>query len=174
MRRTTAWAVAALLGLAASPAFAGKIGFVQAERAVAATQEGKAALSQLTEWTQKQEDHLQQMRDQLTKLEDEIRQKRLVASDDVIKNLQDQDIALRRRLEDEARKLNRQLDEKQNEILRPVAEKLNAVVSDYAKANDYDAVFILKDRTLIYLADSANLTDLMVRLYDERFPVAAK
>jgi len=174
MRRTVAWVILAVLGLAASPAWASKIGFVQAERAVASTEEGKAVLSQLDEWTNQQEAHLQQMRDQLSKLEAEIQQKRTVASEDVLKNLQDQYIALRRRLEDEARSLNRQLDEKQNEILRPVAEKLNAVVTDYAKANDYDAVFILKDRTLIYIADSANLTDIVIRLYDERFPVAAK
>ena len=174
MRRMVAWVILVVLGLAASPAWAGKIGFVRAERAVASTKEGKAVLSQLDEWTNQQQAHLQQMRDQLTKLEEEIQQKRTVASEDALKNLQDQDIALRRRLEDEARKLNRQLDEKQNEILRPVAEKLNAVVTDYAKANGFDAVFIWKDRTLIYLADSADLTDIVIRLYDERFPVAAK
>ncbi len=174
MRRTVAWTIVVILGLAASPAIAGKIGFVRAERAVASTQEGKVALNQLTEWTQQQEDRLQKMRDQLDKLENEIRQKRPVVSADVLKNLQDQDIALRRRLEDEARTLNRELDEKQNVILRPVAEKLNAVVSDYAKANDYDAIFILKDSTLIYLAESADLTDLAVRMYDERFPTTAK
>ncbi len=174
MRRMVAWAIVAILGLAASPAWAGKIGFVRAERAVAATKEGKAALSQLTEWTQQQENRLQQMRDQLAKLEQEIQQKRPVVSDDVLKSLQDQDIALRRRLEDEARKLNRELDEKQNNILRPVAEKLNAVVTDYAKANDFDAIFIWKDMTMIYVADSADLTDIAVRLYDERFPVAGK
>jgi outer membrane protein len=174
MRRTVAWTIVAILGLTVSPAFAGKIGFVRAERAVASTKEGKAVLSELQEWSQQQEARLQQMRDQLQRLDEEIRQKRAVVSDDVLKNLQDQDIALRRRLEDEARKLNRELDDKQDKILRPVAEKLNTVVTDYAKANDYDAIFIWKDMTMIYVADGADLTDLMVRMYDERFPPTGK
>ena len=44
------------------------------------------------------------------------------------------------------------------------------VAEDYAKANDYDAVFIMKDSMLIYLAEAANLTDQVVLLYDQRFP----
>ena len=45
------------------------------------------------------------------------------------------------------------------------------MASDYARANDYDAIFVLNAQPLIYIADAADLTDTVIRLYDERFPV---
>jgi len=170
MRVRGAWAILATLVLSAGPAFAGQIGFVRAERAVAATRDGKAVLQQLDQWAKEQEGRLQQMRDRLAELQRQIVQQRSVVSEDALKSLQEEELALRRRLEDEARSLNRQMEAKQDELLRPVAERLNTVVSEYAEANDFDAVFIWKDRTLIYLRDSADLTDTVVTLYDQRFP----
>lgn len=170
MRSTVVWTVVAILMLAVVPAFAGEIGFVRAERAVASTREGKVALQELDRWVKEQEGHLQGMRDRLAELQGQIVQQRSVVSEEALRSLQEQELALRRRLEDEARTLNRQMETKQDELLRPVAERLNTVVSEYAEANGFDAVFIWKDRTLIYLRDSADLTETVVRLYDQRFP----
>ncbi len=170
MRSRMAWIVVAALALAAEPVLAGQIGFVRAERAVASTRDGKVVLQQLDEWAKQQEARLEEMRDRLAELQRQIVQQRSVVSEDALRELQEQELALRRRLEDEARSLNRQMETKQDELLRPVAERLNTVVSEYAETNGYDAVFIWKDRTLIYLRNSADLTEIVVKLYDQRFP----
>lgn len=170
MRSTVTWIVAATLFLTVAPTLAGEIGFVRAERAVASTREGKLVLQELDQWVKEQEGHLQGMRDRLAELQRQIVQQRTVVSEEALLSLQEQELALRRRLEDEARTLNRQMETKQDELLRPVAERLNTVVTEYAEANGFDAIFIWKDRTLIYLRDSADLTDTVVRLYDQRFP----
>jgi hypothetical protein len=45
------------------------------------------------------------------------------------------------------------------------------VAADYAAVNSIDAIFILNNQPLVYIAESAIITDAVIRLYDERFPI---
>ena len=45
------------------------------------------------------------------------------------------------------------------------------MASDYAEANGFDAIFMLESQPLVYIVDSAVITDAVIRLYDERFPI---
>ena len=51
------------------------------------------------------------------------------------------------------------------------ATKIGTVASDYGKANDFDAIFMLNTQPLVYVRDAADVTDTVIRLYDERFPL---
>jgi Skp family chaperone for outer membrane proteins len=164
------WILVAVLVLGAGPAVAGKIGFVEVERAVASVDEGKAKLRELEEWSQPRQEQLQSLRDRALELEQSLSKQRTVATEEALKRIEDEHIEAQRRLEDAMLEYRRDLEVKQNEVLRDVARKLNIVVSDYAKANDYDAVLIFKDRTIIYLSETAELTETVIRLYNERFP----
>jgi Skp family chaperone for outer membrane proteins len=127
MRSKTVFLTVACSLLIAGSAVAGKIGFVDAERAVSSVKEG-------------QED------------------------------LQNQELQARRAFEDARRKFERDVDDKQNEFLGDVAVKVGTVASDYGRDNDYDAIFVLKAQPLVYVRESADLTDIVIELYDERFP----
>ena len=52
-----------------------------------------------------------------------------------------------------------------------MATKIGTVATDYGRANDFDAIFMLQTQPLVYVRDSADVTDTVIRLYDERFPV---
>ncbi len=168
--RGSRWLMVAGILLAATTALAGKIGFVDAERAVATVKEGQAKVRELEEWARPQRDRLDDLRTRVTELRDKIVKQRNVASADALTALRDQELQARRALEDARREFERQLDGKQTDLLGEVAVKVGKVASDYARANGYDAVFVLKAQPLVYVADSADLTDLVIRLYDERFP----
>ena len=77
----------------------------------------------------------------------------------------------RRAFEDAKRNFERDLTAKQDEFLGEVAVKVGKVASDYGKANDYDAILVLQAQPIIYLAEESNLTETIIRLYDQRFPV---
>ncbi len=175
MRRTMVTALAlTVVAAAAAPALAGKVGFVEVEKVVAQVQEGKARLKELEEWAKPRREQLQQMRRHVTELHKNLARQRGVASEEALKKLQEEAVQAGRRLEDATRDFKRDFEEKQNKLLADVAEKMRRVIEDYAKANDYDAVLIFKPRTIIYLSDSADLTDTVIRLYDQRFPVTMR
>jgi Skp family chaperone for outer membrane proteins len=52
-----------------------------------------------------------------------------------------------------------------------VATQIGAIASEYAAANGFDAVFVLNAQPLVYVADSVNITDAVIKLYDERYPI---
>jgi outer membrane protein len=156
--------------LIASPAMAGKIGFVDAERAVVEVDEGRAKLAQLDEWAQPRQERIERLGARVAELRQEIAQKTAVASEQAVQALQQDELQARRDFEDARRDFERELDAKQNEFLADVAVKVGTVASDYGKANDFDAIFVLKAQPLIYVRDTADITDTVIRLYNERFP----
>jgi len=156
--------------LVASPVVAGKIGFVDAERAVATVREGQAKLRELEAWAEPERERIVELQNRLAEIQQRLAQQRSVASEEILAELQQEELQARRGLEDAGRRFERELERKQNEFLSDVAVKVGTVASDYGRANDYDAIFVLKAQPLVYVSESANLTEIVIRRYNERFP----
>ncbi|MFV2071929.1 MAG: OmpH family outer membrane protein [Thermoanaerobaculales bacterium] len=159
--------------LAAIPATAGKIGFLEVERAVGSVQEGKAKLAELEAWATPRREQLVAQRQKVIDLQEQVTKQRGIASADVLKQLQQDLLQAQRDFEDENRSFKRDVEEKQNEFLSEVAMRMGAIASDYGRANGFDAIFTLKAQPLIFVADAADITDIVIRLYDKQFPVSA-
>ena len=165
-------AVLAALMLVTVPAMAGSIGFVDAERAVASVKEGQAKLAEFEAWAEPQRQRVEALLKTLNDLRQQINQQSAVAAEEALQQLREQELAARREYEDARRDFQRQVETKQNEFLADVAVKVGTVASEYGKANGFDAIFVLNAQPLVYVSESADLTDTVIRLYDERFPVS--
>ena len=174
MKKWLSLIVVAMALLAAVPASAGKVGFVEVERAAASVKEGRQAIAEIEKWAVPRQKRLDDLRKAAEEAGKTFMRQRGVASGDALEQLQKEAVDAKRRFEDAVREFERQYDAKRREKLAGVAHKMNKVVSDYAAANGYDSVFIFRDGMLIYLADSVNLTDTIIGLYDQRFPVEKK
>jgi len=171
MKTSLRWIVVLGLVLTALPAAAGKIGFLDAERAVSSVQEGKAQLQALEDWATPRQQRVEELRAKAVELNNQLNTQRNVASASVLAELEEQLLRAQRDFEDAGRAYNRNIDAKQNELLSEVATKIGQVASEYAAANDFDAVFLLQAQPLAYFRESSNITDIVIRLYDEKFPV---
>jgi hypothetical protein len=60
-----------------------------------------------------------------------------------------------------------------DKVLGEVGARIGRVAAEYAAANEYDAIFLLGAHTLAYYSRALEVTDIIIRLYDERFPVKA-
>jgi len=170
MRLVLRWVLVLMMVLAAAPATAGKIGFIDVEKAVSTVKQGQVQIKAMEDWARPRREQLDQLRDRATELANQLAAQRNVAASDVIEQLEQSAFQARRAFEDAGRDFNRDLDAKQNEMLGDIALKMGQVATDYGKANDYDAIFTVQAQPLVYIADAANLTDILIRLYDERFP----
>lgn len=168
--RTKIFAVIAVLVLGVGPAVAGKVGYVEVERAVATVDQGKAQLEKLTEWAEPRRERVESLRQEVEDVRSQLNNRRAVASAEALERLKQDEIQARRKFEDAARSFERDYEKKQNELLRNVARRLNAVISDYARANGFDSVVIFKPNTIIYLSDEVDLTDTVIQRYNEQFP----
>jgi Skp family chaperone for outer membrane proteins len=142
MHIITRWILVCVAVCTAIPTIAGDVGFLDAERAVSSVKEGQRQLQALEAW-----------------------------GSPVIKELENDLLKARRDFEDVGRAFNRDMESKQNEFLSQVATQIGAIASEYAAANGFDAVFVLNAQPLVYVADSVNITDAVIKLYDERYPI---
>jgi Skp family chaperone for outer membrane proteins len=169
MRRMIGLVVVILL-VVAGPVWAGKIGFVDAEKAVMQVQEGQARVKELEAWAEVEQNKIEEAANRVNEIRQQIVKEQSVASQDTVDRLKRDELEARRAFEDAKRIFERDLGTKRDAALGEVAVKVGKVASDYGKANGYDAIFILTAQPIIYLSEESNLTEIVVRLYDERFP----
>jgi Skp family chaperone for outer membrane proteins len=160
----------ATLMLVTTPVLAGNIGFVDAERAVASVQEGQARLREFEAWAEPERQRVTALQAKMNDLRQQINQQSAVSAEEALQELRDRELSARREFDDARRDFQRQLEAKQNEFLGDVAVRVGTVASEYGKANGFDAIFVLNAQPLVYVAESADLTDTIIKLYDERFP----
>lgn len=153
------------------PTFAGNVGFLDAERAVATVKEGQRQLQALEAWASPKRQELEAMRDRAAELTQQLNTQRTIASAEAVSELENQLLQARRAFEDAGRAFNRDLEGKQNEFLAQVATRVGTVASEYAAANGYDAVFVLNAQPLVYVAEGADITDIVIQAYDQQYPL---
>lgn len=159
--------------VAGGQAFAGKIGFVDARRAVAEVDEGRLKLKQLDVWAAPRREEILELSARLGEVQGQVAKQATVGSAESLARLRDEETQLRRDLEDKKRRFDRELNAKTDEFLADVAVKIGTVASDYGKANGFDAIFMKNAQPLIYISDQSDLTSTVIRLYNVRFPVSS-
>jgi Skp family chaperone for outer membrane proteins len=157
--------------LVAAPAFAGKIGFLDTERAIKSVKEGQRQMRILDEWSNQKADEVEALRKRTNDIAERINAQRTIASEEVIRELEDEFLRAKREFEDAGRALQREFEAKQEELLSTVATRVRNLAGEYAEANGFDAIMMFESIPLVYVDDSAIITDAVIRLYDERYPV---
>ena len=150
-----------------------KIGFVDVEKAVFEIGEGQARFKELQAWAKPRNEELQKLGEEIQRLQQEIQSKRGVTNDDALQELNRQLVQRQREFEDKQRNAKRDYDQKQSVVLKEIGDKMNKIVSTLAKNEGYTAVFILKPNDVIYLAPASDLTEQVVKIYNETYPVPA-
>lgn len=150
-----------------------KLGFVDVEKAVVTIDEGKARLKELQDWARPRQEEIGRISSEISNLQGELQSKRGAATEAALGELNRRIVARQRELEDKQRIAKREFDERQNTVLRDLGGKLNAVITEFADTNRFTAVFILKPNEIAYLAHSADITDEVIRRYNEKYPFQA-
>lgn len=157
--------------LAALPAVAGNLAFLDAERAVVTVQEGKSQLKTLEGWARPRQASLERLQARVQELSDRYNQQRIALSAEALGQLERELVQAQRELEDETRIFNREVTLRREKILGEIAAKIGTLAGEYAETKGIDAVFLLGAQPIAYYAASLDITDAIIALYDERYPV---
>jgi Skp family chaperone for outer membrane proteins len=161
-------------GLAQQAESPTKIAFVHVQRALISTEEGKIRLKELDDWLRPREDELARLGKEVNNLKGEIVTRQGGAPDNTLVELNRRLVATQREFEDKQRISKRDFEAKQQALRIDLGGKLQEVITKYADANRYTAVFFLNPTEIAYLAESADITETVIKLYNEKYPVAAK
>jgi len=150
-----------------------KFAFVLVQRALASTEEGKVRMKELDTWAQPRQEELAKLDREINDLKGEIITKQGAANDDSLGDLQRRLVAKQRDFEDRQRIAKRDFEARRQTLLKELGGKLQELINKYATENNLAVVFIINPDQLAYLAPSVDITDALIKLYNDRYPLAA-
>jgi outer membrane protein len=148
-----------------------KIAFVNTTSVLQGTAEGKQELARMEEYVTEKQQALQSQTSELETLRQQYESQARMLNPDTAAEMQrtisEKDRALRRLQED----VQVEVDNRRTDVLNRMSEKIQAVITEYAEQNGYGAIF-LESPALPFFAATLDITADIIRLYDERHPVA--
>jgi len=168
MRRTL---FAASLLAVSAPAFAAraqKIGYVDVQRAIQETEEGKAARTRLKGEFEQRRAQIDKKSQDLEKMQQEYDKQQSVLSDDAKKKKQEEFQKLLVDTRKSASELQEDLAGKEQQAMQSILQKLNTVVAEIAERD------VMDKASLLYAPAAADITNEVVRRYNDRFGAGEK
>jgi outer membrane protein len=135
--------------------------------------EGKQAQAQLQSQFAPKQNELQNTQKQIEDIQRRLNEGARTLSDEEKAKLQRQGELLTRRLQRDNDGLNEELNAAQGEIVDAIGRKMLDVLDRYARENGYVAVFdtSAQGTPVVYGSSQADITQDVVRLYDQAYPV---
>jgi len=155
---------------AAAPA---KIAVINIRNAIVATAEGKVAQAQLQSQFAPKQNELQNLQKQIEDLQRKLTDGARTLSDDEKAKMQREGELLSRRLQRGNDDLNEELNAAQGEIVDGIGRKMLEVLDRYSRENGYTAVLdtSAQGSPVVYGSSQSDITQDIVRLYDQAYPV---
>ena len=150
-----------------------KIAVLNVRNAIVATAEGKLAQAQLQSQFAPKQNDLQNMQKQIEDIQRRLNEGARTLSDDEKGKLQRQGELLTRRLQRGNDDLNEELNAAQGEIVDAIGRKMLDVLDRYARENGFAVVLdtSAQGTSVVYGSSQADITQEIVRLYDQAYPV---
>ena len=158
--------IALLLPLAASAQDL-KIAFVDREKALFSTEQGKKARGELQSKVTAAQGQLKPMEDELQKLQAEIESKKFVLSQEALRDMQARMLELQNRYESKGKELQNQLKIDQARLIVPLEEKLKLTIEKLGQEQGYTLILERQAPGLIHYAREAqDITDAVVTRFN--------
>jgi outer membrane protein len=161
---------ALILALGATAGAQAKLGFVDSNRAVVSTDEGKAEYQKIADWAQKQDGSLGELRKQIEEKQVQLRNQANILTDDkkeeLAKDLDRLETEFKRRGEDLKREYARRLDE----FGKKMDKKITPLFNKFAQDNGYTMILYLNPQIVAYYDPNIDVTDQIIKLYNQAYP----
>src|SRR5579864_4082439 len=152
-----------------------KIAVMNVRNAIVATAEGKQAQAQLQSQFAPKQNELQNVQKQIEELQRRMADGARTLSDDEKAKMQREGELLSRRLQRGNDDLNEELNAAQGEIVDSIGRKMLEVLDRYSRENGYTVVLdtSAQGSPVVYGSSTSDVTQDIVRLYDQAYPVKA-
>jgi len=148
-----------------------KVGAINLRQAIASTAEGKQASAQLESQFLARRKELESLNKQIGDLQQRLASGANTLSDEEKGRLTLQGQRLTQQLERKQNEFQEDLNNAQSDVINTIGRKLLDVVVHYAPSNGYGAILDNSSQNTPVLFASSDITQDIVRLYDEAYPV---
>jgi outer membrane protein len=145
-----------------------RIGIVDLNQAINATEEGKAAREEMNRRTRAAEQQLQPMVDQAKALDEELKGKRYVLSDEVLFGKRADLYELQNRIESKLQEAKGQLESQKAKLLQPIVSKMNDTVKEIGKEQGFTIILDRSTAGLVYTREALDITNQVTARFNKK------
>jgi outer membrane protein len=160
---------------AAGSAASGKIGVINVRQAIVTTSEGKQASNDLQAQFTPRQNELENMNKQINDLRNRLSAGANTLSDEEKARLTQQGQRLTQQLDRKNNELNEDVQAAQADVVDRIGRKMMDVLDRYARENGLVAVFdsSAQNSPILFASTSIDITQDIIKLYDQSYPVKA-
>jgi len=157
----------------ASAPVATKVGVINVQAAIASTAEGKQAAAELQSQFAPRMAELQNTQKQIEDLRNRLQTGQSTLSDEEKGRLQREGDQLTRGFQRKQQEFQDDTNDAQQDVVNRIGRKLVDVLNKYAKDNSYSIVLddSSQQTPVLYAANPVDVTQDIIRLYDQSYPV---
>ena len=145
-----------------------KIGVVDIDQAISSTEEGKAAREEFARKQRDAEAEVQPMYERYKELEDELKAKKFVLSDEALFQKQLDLAEMRNQIENKMKELEGQLKVDQKRLEGPLTAKLIGIIEDIGKTRGFTMILRRGTPGVLYTREALDITDLVIEKYNAK------
>ena len=145
-----------------------KIGVVDIDQAISSTTEGKAAREEFARKQRDAEAKVQPMIEKYQGLEEDLKQKKFVLSDEALFKKQLDLAQMRNEIETKMKELETQLQLDQKRLEGPLNKKLVEVIESAGKEAGFTIIRRRGSPGLLYTREALDITDLIIKKYNQK------
>ena len=145
-----------------------KIGVVDIDQAISSTTEGKAAREEFARKQREAEAKVQPMIEKYQGLEEDLKQKKFVLSDEALFQKQLDLAQMRNEIETKMKELETQLQLDQKRLEGPLTKKLVGVIESVGKDSGFTIIMRRGSPGLLYTREALDITDLIIKKYNSK------
>jgi outer membrane protein len=145
-----------------------KIGVVDVDQAIMSTEEGKAARE---EFGRKERDALAQLQPEVDRykgLEEDLKAKRFVLSDDALYQKQLDLVEVRNKIENKQKELQSQLEVDKRRLLGPIFQKLDEIVKQAGTEQGFTLIIRSGSPVFLYTREALDITQVIIERYNKK------
>jgi len=154
-------------------AVASKVGILNVRQAIVNTAEGKQAAAELQSQFAARQTDLENLRKQIEDLQNRLRNCERTCSEEEKSRLTREGDLKARQFQRKQDDFQEELNAAQAEVFERISRKMQDVLDRYARENGYTVVFdtSIQQTPVVYASSQVDVTQDVVRLYDQAYPV---
>jgi outer membrane protein len=145
-----------------------RIGIVDIDQAISSTEEGKAAREEFARKQRAAEGTLQPMYERYKVLEDELKAKKFVLSDEALFQKQLDLAETRNEIQNKMKAVEGQLQVDQKRLEGPLMAKLVTIIEEIGKSKGFTLIIRRGAPGMLYAREALDITDLVIEKYNAK------
>ncbi|MEM7408987.1 MAG: OmpH family outer membrane protein [Myxococcota bacterium] len=145
-----------------------RVGVVDIDQAISSTKEGKAAREEFARKQREAESKIQPLIERYQGLEEDLKQKKFVLSDEALFQKQLDLAEMRNEIQNRMKELEGQLQVDQKRLEGPLTKKLIEVIEEAGKDSGFTMIMRRGSPGLLYTREALDITDLIIEKYNQK------